>query len=152
MILYVGETLWKIWVNFYCAQCQLLEPLFHIFALFKFKFHFSLRKSSINVRFWNYLKVLLHYTQSKHQANSPKLLGPMTTLQMLWIQFTIMPHWMLPTIINLVKAGYLYQWNPKPFSHLRDQNMMKLVTTSNGYKLRQYTHIVEDDIQQPTSI
>jgi hypothetical protein len=29
--------------------------------------------------------------------------------------------------------------------------MMKLVTTLNGYKLRQYTHIMEDDIQQPTS-
>jgi hypothetical protein len=27
----------------------------------------------------------------------------------------------------------------------------ELVTTSNGCKLRQYTHIVEDDIQQPTS-
>jgi hypothetical protein len=59
---------------------------------------------------------------------------------------------MLPTITNLVKVGYLYQWNPwKPFSYLRAQNVMKLVTTSNGCKLRQYTHIVEDDIQQPTS-
>lgn len=74
-ILSIGKTLWKFWVNFYCVQWQLLEPLFHIFALFRFKFHFSPCKSSIKVRFWNYLKVWLHYTQSKHQANSPQVVG-----------------------------------------------------------------------------